>query len=45
MTDEKFNTIVSAVRTDISEKDKNLNEEFERFWDNEFQTHEYKFDR
>ena len=45
MTDEEFSTNVNAVKTTISEKDKNLNEEFTRFWVHEFATHSYKFER
>ena len=45
MTDEEFTTIVNAVKTTISEKDKNLGEEFQRFWYLEFATHSYQFDR
>ena len=45
MTDEEFSTMVSAVNTTISEKDKSLKEEFQRFWSSEFATHAYKFDR
>ena len=45
MTDEEFNTNVGSVKTSISEKDKNLNEEFTRFWTHEFATHSYQFDR
>ena len=45
MTDEEFTTNVNSVKTSISEKDKNLNEEFNRFWNNEFATHSYQFDR
>lgn len=32
MTDEEFKTPVSAVLTDLSEKDKNLYERFDRFF-------------
>ena len=45
MTDEEFTTNVNAVKTTISEKDKNLGEEFQRFWYLEFATHSYNFDR
>ena len=45
MTDEEFATLVSAVHTTVSEKDKNMKEEFERFWDKEFESHAYNFDR
>ena len=45
MTDEQFATIKSAVNTTISEKDKNLGEEFSRMWNGEFATHKYNFDR
>ena len=45
LTDEEFATNISAVKTNISEKDKNLNEVFTRYWNNEFATHKYNFDR
>ena len=45
MSDEDFKTNVGSVKTSISEKDKNLTEEFNRFWTNEFGTHYYQFDR
>ena len=45
MTDETFATTVGAVMTNISEKDKNLPEEFGRYWNGEFSTHKYNFDR
>lgn len=45
MTDETFATTVGSVMTSISEKDKNLSEEFGRFWNGEFATHKYNFDR
>ena len=45
MTDDEFTTNVGSVKTSISEKDKNLNEEFNRFWSHEFATHSYQFDR
>lgn len=32
LSDEDFATNVSAVNTTISEKDKNLREEFTRYW-------------
>ena len=32
MTDDEFSTIVGAVMTTVSEKDKNLREDFDRFW-------------
>ena len=31
--------------TTISEKDKNMGEDFNRFWGVEFATHKYNFDR
>ena len=31
--------------TSISEKDKNMKEDFNRVWGYEFATHKYKFDR
>ena len=45
LTDQEFKTIVNSVKTMISEKDKNLNDEFRRFYDNELLTHAYQFDR
>ena len=45
LSDEDFTTVVGAVMTSISEKDKNLNEEFGRFWRQEMSTHKYDFDR
>ena len=44
MTDEEFNTYVNAVKTIISDTDKNPAQEFTRFW-LELCKHEYKFDR
>jgi len=32
MTDEEFKTQVDSVFTNVSEKDKNQKEEFNRFW-------------
>ena len=46
LTDEDFaSNVVGALMTIISEKDKNMREEFDRFWEDEFYTHEYQFDR
>ena len=45
LSDEEFATVVSAVNTNISEKDKNLQEEFNRFWTHAFSTHTYKFNK
>jgi len=45
LSDEEFRTVVGAVLTNISEKDKNLLEEFTRFWNEDFATHRYQFDR
>ena len=45
MSDEEFDTNVNSVKTIISEKDKNLTEEFERYWRKELVTHAYQFDR
>lgn len=45
LTDEEFATNVGAVKTNISEKDKNLAEVFGRYWSGEFSTHKYNFDR
>lgn len=45
LSDEEFTTNVNSVKTSISEKDKNLNEEFIRFWSYELGTHCYQFDR
>jgi len=32
LSDEKFDTIKGSVMTTLSEKDKNLREDFSRFW-------------
>ena len=45
LSDEDFATVVSAVNTSISEKDKNLSEEFSRFWGHALSKHTYKFDK
>ena len=45
LSDEEFKTTVGAIHTEISEKDKNLRERFLRFWQTEFATHEYQFER
>ena len=45
LKDEDFSKVVSAVNTSISEKDKNLGEEFGRFWGVALGTHTYKFDK
>ena len=45
MTDEEFTTMLKAVNTTISEKDKSQKEEFDRFWSKEFESHSYMFDR
>ena len=45
MTDEEFAKNVNSVKTKISVKDKNLTEEFNRFWSKEFGTHSYEFER
>ena len=45
MTEEEFTTVVGAVMTEISEKDKNLVEVFNRHWHYELSTHYYVFDR
>lgn len=44
LSDEEFKTQVDSVLTRVSEKDKNLGEEFGRFW-TELDTHKYQFDR
>ena len=44
MTDEEFKTNMGSVLTNISEKDKNLNESFTRSW-NELANHKYNFER
>jgi len=44
ISDEDFKTNVGAVMTTISEKDKNLREDFGRVW-SELSTHAYAFDR
>jgi len=38
MTDEEFKTSVGAVLTELSEKDKNLYERFDRFWRDDIAT-------
>jgi len=45
LTDEQFEELRDSVLTCIEEKDKNLKEEFDRFWAHEFVTHKYLFDR
>ena len=45
ISDEDFATIIGSVNTIISEKDKSLQEEFQRFWMSEICTHKYKWDR
>ena len=45
LTDDTFATTVGSVMTIISEKDKNLREDFDRIWNYEFATHKYQFDR
>jgi insulysin len=45
MTDDEFKTVVGAVMTDISEKDKNLLEAHNRVWGSELASHSYLFDR
>ena len=44
MTEEEFQTQIGAVLTSLQEKDKNLAEEFGRYW-GEIVTHKYNFDR
>lgn len=45
MTDAEFDEQRNAVLTRYSEKDLNLDEEFNRHWTNEISTHKYVFDR
>ena len=45
LSDEDFVKIVGSINTIISEKDKSLKEEFDRFWVSEIASHKYKFDR
>lgn len=42
---EDFDEIKDSVLTIFEEKDKNLKEQFDRFWTHEFSTHKYDFDR
>ena len=44
LTEEEFQTQIGAVLTSLQEKDKNLAEEFARYW-GEIVTHKYEFDR
>ena len=45
MTQDEFEEHRDAVLTRVSEKDKNLYDEFKRYWGREFGTHKYNFDR
>lgn len=45
MTDAEFDEQRNAVLTHYSEKDLNLDQEFNRHWTNEISTHKYVFDR
>lgn len=45
MSDVEFKMLTGAVMTKVAEKDKNMTEEFARFWKSEFATHKYQFDR
>ena len=45
MTDEEFNTVRDAVKTHISEKDKNQKEDFVRMYNGEIVSHRYQWDR
>jgi secreted Zn-dependent insulinase-like peptidase len=44
MTDQAFSTIVNSVMIDISSKDKNMNEEHDKWW-SEISFHTYEFDK
>jgi len=44
MTDVEFETIVNTVNINISQKDKNMQEEFTKYW-NELTSHSYRFNR
>lgn len=44
MTDEQFSTVVNAVMTDVSAKNKNMDEENGSWW-SELISHDYDFDR
>ena len=41
MTEEEFKVSRDSVLTNISEKDKNLREDYERMFNNEISTHRY----
>ena len=41
MTDDEFETNINAVKTILSEKEKNLSEDFERVFGNELSIHAY----
>jgi len=45
LEDEDFEQTVSAVQTNLQEKDKSIKEVFDRFWAKEFTTHKLTFDR
>jgi insulysin len=45
MTEDAFEEIRDSVLTIYEEKDKNLKEEFDRYWSNELITHKYQFNR
>ena len=45
MTDDEFETNINAIKTILSEKEKNLSEDFERVFGNELSIHAYQFDR
>lgn len=45
MTEAQFDEQRNSVLTQYSEKDLNLNQEFNRHWNDEISTHKYTFDR
>lgn len=45
LTDDDFKQTVSAVLTNLQEKDKSIKETFDRYWSNEFATHKLEFNR
>ena len=45
LTEDAFDELRDSVLTIIEEKDKNLKEEFDRYWTHELVTHKYVFNR
>jgi hypothetical protein len=43
LSDGEFTTNVNAVKTKIAEKDKNQQEEFDRYWRYDITSHSYLF--